>query len=366
MSLARSIYYKDDPHPLQNINLYKKNILQSITIMPNKYTKAHRTENLGGPTDARPTALQIVKDEHLINNMPDKVFLITGVSAGIGTETALALAATGAKVFGTARDLPKAQEACKSFLSPGRVELIEMDNTSLASVRSAAQTFLSKSKTLNVLVNNAGIMNTPYSKTSDGHESQFGTNHLAHFLLFNLLRPALLASSTPTFNSRVIDVSSSGHGAGEVQFNNYTFSNGARYDPWAGYGQSKTANIYMANEIENRYGKQGLHGLSLMPGGIWTNLQRHVPEEMMKEWKARPNVEDFMKSTEQGAATTVLAAVGKEYEGKGRLYLENCDTAELAEEGDLWGGGYMAHAFNKEKEGRLWRDSLEMVGLEGS
>ena len=333
--------------------------------MPNRYTEAHKKENLGGHTDARPTALQIIKDEDLINNMPDKVFLVTGVSAGIGTETARALAATGAKVFGTARDLTKAHSACKSFLSPGRVELIQMDNTSLASVRAAAETFLHKSPgKLNVIVNNAGIMAAPYGKTTDGHESQFGTNHLAHFLLFNLLKPTLLASSTPDFQSRVVNVSSAGHAAGQVQFGDYAFSNGATYSPWAGYGQSKTANIYMANEIENRYGKQGLHGFSLMPGGIWTNLQKHVPAEMMQEWKSRPNIEDFMKSPEQGAATTVLAAVGKEYEGRGRLYLEDCDVAEPTTNGSSMASGYVAHAFDKEKEGRLWKDSLGMVGLE--
>lgn len=332
--------------------------------MSGKYSGAHKPSNLTGPGDARPTALQIIKDEGLEGKMPDKVFIVTGASAGIGVETGRALAATGGKVFLTARDLKKAEVACKSFLEPGRVELLEMDNSSLASVRAAAETFLSKSKKLNVLVNNAGIMAAPYSKTVDGFENQLGTNHLGHFLFFILLKDTMLASSTPEFQSRVVNVSSSGHMAGEVQFDDYTFEKG-NYNPWAGYGQSKTANIYMANEIENRYGGKGLHGLSLNPGGIWTGLQKYIPEETMKEWKARPGVDKVLKSTEQGAATTVLAAVGKVYEGKGRLYLEDCDTAKPTVEGLETYEGYMEHAFDQEKEARLWKDSLGMVGLKG-
>ncbi|KAL2349720.1 hypothetical protein BJ546DRAFT_866137 [Cryomyces antarcticus] len=332
--------------------------------MTGKYSEAHRPDNLRGPGDARPTALQIIKDEGLEGKMTDKVFVVTGASAGIGVETGRALAATGGRVFLTVRDVKKGETACKSFLEPGRVELLHMDNNSLDSVRAAAKTFLGKSDKLNVLVNNAGIMATPAGKTADGFESQFGTNHLAHFLFFCLAKDTMLASSTPQSQSRVVNVSSSGHIAGEVQFGNYGFESG-NYNPWAGYGQSKTANIYMANEIENRYGAKGLHGLSLNPGGIWTGLQKYIPEETMEQLKSRPAVDNFMKSTEQGAATTVLAAVGKVYEGKGGLCLEDCDIAAPAKAADLGAQGHAAHAFDKEKEVRLWEDSLKMVGLTG-
>lgn len=327
--------------------------------MPGKYSEAHKLDNLRGPGDARPTAMQIIKDEGLQGKMTDKVFIVTGASAGIGVETGRALAATGGRVFLTARDMKKGETACKSFLEPGRVELLEMDNNSLDSVRAAAKAFLGKSDKLNVLINNAGIMAAPEGKTADGFESQFGTNHLAHFLFFCLVKDTMLASSTPQFQSRVVNVSSSGHMAGEVQFGNYGFESG-NYSPWAGYGQSKTANIYMANEIENRYGSKGLHALALNPGGIWTGLQKFIPAETMKQWKTRPNVENMLKSTEQGAATSVLAAVAKIYEGRGRLYLEDCAIAGVTENGDE---GYSAHAFDKEKEARLWDDSLKMVGL---
>ena len=327
--------------------------------MPGKYSEVHQVSNLRGPGDTRPTALQIIKDEGLEGKMTDKVFIVTGASAGIGVETGRALAATGGKVFLTARDLKKGEAACSSFLEPGRVELLEMDNNSLSSVRAAAATFLSKSSKLNVLINNAGIMAAPEGKTADGFESQFGTNHLAHFLFFCLVKDAMLASSTPSFHSRVVNVSSSGHRGGEVQFGNYGFESG-NYTPFRGYGQSKTANIYMANEIENRYGAQGLHGLALMPGGIWTGLQKYIPSEMMDKWKSTPNADNFIKSPEQGAATSVYAAVGGAYEGKGRMYLEDCDTAGPTVDGNL---GFSAYAFDKEKEARLWEDSLKMVGL---
>ncbi|KAH8597730.1 hypothetical protein B0O99DRAFT_660290 [Bisporella sp. PMI_857] len=328
-----------------------------------RYTESHKTENLKGPGDARPTALQIIKDNGLEGKLTDKVFIVTGGSAGIGVETGRALAATGGKVFLTVRDLKKGEEACASFLEPGRVELLEMDNNSLASVRQAAKTFLSKSSTLNVLVNNAGVMATPKGKTADGFETQFGINHLAHFLFFNLLKDTLLASSTPDFHSRVVNVSSSAHRVCGVNFGDYGYEK-TEYAPWLGYGQAKTANIYMANEIENRYGSQGLHGLSLHPGGIWTGLQKFVTEEQIKGWKSAPGVEAMMKSTEQGAATTVIAAVGKEFEGRGRLFLEDAEESTLTQSDNaLAGHGFAKYVFDKENEKQLWEDSLKLVRL---
>lgn len=183
----------------------------------------------------------------------------------------------------------------------------------------------------------------------DGFESQFGVNHSAHFLIFMLVKDTMLKSSSPDFASRVVNVSSSGHMAGEVQSGSHEFENG-NYGLWVGYGQNKTANIYMADEIENRYGIEGLHNLSLHPGGIWTGLQKSIPAETMAEWKKRPNVDNILKRPEQGAATSVLAAVGKEYEGKGRLHLENCITAKPMEDEE---DGYMAYASDREKEAEL-------------
>jgi len=206
-------------------------------------------------------------------------------------------------------------------------------------------------------------MATPYGHTADGFETQFGTNHLAHFLLFLLLRPLLLASASPAFPSRVVNLSSSGHRSGPVLFGDHGFENHP-YSPWAGYGQAKTANIYLANEIERRYGAKHLHGTSLMPGGIETGLQKYDVNSRRETWGGIPAVVDYMKSPAQGAATTVYAAVAEEWKDKGGKYLEDCAEATPwnPDEGVL-GLGYRDWAYNEEGEGRLWRDSLEMVGM---
>ena len=205
-------------------------------------------------------------------------------------------------------------------------------------------------------------MATPQGKTIDGFETQFGTNHLAHFLLFQLLKPLLLSSSTSSFNSRVIAVSSSGHRAGGIQFDDYNFEKSA-YDPWAVYGQSKTSNIYMANEIDRRYGAKGLHALSLHPGGIKTGLQDHLGAAMQEMMTKNQEVTRQMKSTEQGAATTVWAALSKELEGKGGSFLEDCAIAPPVQGSNPMAVGYAPHAYNEEGEKRLWADSCKMLGL---
>ena len=331
--------------------------------MSSRYADAHKT--LQGPGDSRPTALDIVRDEGLEGKLQDKVFLITGCSSGIGVETARALSATGAKLFLGVRDTAKGESVLSEILEPGRVELLKIDLNSLDSVRAAARTFLEKSKTLNVLVNNAGIMATPQGTTADGFETQFGTNHLAHFLLFQLLKPTLLASSTPEFHSRVVVVSSAEHRAGGVLFGDYGFQQTA-YNPRAAYAQSKTSNIYMANEIERRYGARGLHGLSLHPGGFKSALQKFVPAAIMERFMKDPDAVRYMKSVPQGAATTVVAAVSREWEGKGGRYLEDCGESQPVGEGPakLTHVGYAPHAYNEQGEKQLWVDSLRMVGVE--
>ena len=325
--------------------------------MSSRYAAVH--QNPKGPGDSRPTAIDIVNDEGLQGKLTDKVVLITGCSSGIGIETAKALNTTGARLFLGVRDITKGQAALSDILKPGHVELLKMDLNSLDSMRSAAEEFKKKSKTLNILINNAGVMATPEGKTADGFETQFGTNHLAHFLLFQLLKPTLLASSSPSFNSRVVCLSSSGHRAGGVRFDDYNFEKGD-YAPFVAYGQSKTANIYMANEIERRYGPKGLHGLSVMPGGIMTGLQVHVLEQLTASVEA---ARDFMKSPGQGAATTVYAALSKEWEGKGGRYLEDCQEAGEVEGTWSMAMGYHPRAFNEEGEKKLWADSLKFVGI---
>ncbi|EWZ86331.1 hypothetical protein FOWG_09908 [Fusarium oxysporum f. sp. lycopersici MN25] len=191
--------------------------------MPSKYADAHKSTN--GPGDARPTALQIIQDQGLGGKLTGKVFLITGCSSGIGVATAKALTTTGATLYLTARNIPAAQKALKSILKPGQVELIEINLSSLQSVKSGVKAFLKKSTTLNVLICNAGVIAIPnLTRTNNGFETQFGVNHLAHFLFFQLLESYMISSSSPSFNSRVVAVSSSGHRRGGLRLDDYNYN----------------------------------------------------------------------------------------------------------------------------------------------
>ena len=321
-----------------------------------------------GPGDARPTALQIVRDNDMEGKLVGKVAVVTGSSSGIGVETVRALAKTGVKLFLPVRSLDKAKAALGDFLSPEQMEFITMDQTSLDSVRNAAEAILSKTDKINILITNAGIMGVPEIQHSkDGYELQFATNHLSHFLLFQLLKPALLAASSPEFQSRVVAVSSDGHRNYALnKTGNYNFENGD-YNPWLAYAQSKTANIYMSNEIDRRYGSRGLHATSIHPGVIATGLGRYMTEEQVQGLLQDQGLAKYWKSYEQGTATTIWAAVGKEWEGKGGRYLSQCSEAPLGElESDRAGATHVKHTYDPEEESRLWKDSLVMVGVQGN
>ncbi|EHK42501.1 hypothetical protein TRIATDRAFT_86611 [Trichoderma atroviride IMI 206040] len=331
--------------------------------MTSRYASVHQIEALGGPGDARPTASQIVQDQQLVDKLSNKVILITGCSSGIGVETARALYLTGATLYLTARDTAKVEAALGDLIESPRVHVLHLDLDSLGSVRACAEEFKSKTARLNILIENAGVMACPEGRTADGFETQFGTNHLAHFLLFQLLRPMLLASSTPEFNSRVVIVASSAHYVSDVHFDNLSLEN--EYDPWKAYGQSKTANIWTANEIERRYHSKGLHAFSLHPGAIATDLLRHVDDDVKNGWQQNKYLDTYWKSPEQGAATSVWAALAKELEGKGGLYLDDCQIAGAhdASKTGPQGPGYKPWAYNPEGETKLWKMSLELLNL---
>ncbi|KAM3414440.1 hypothetical protein BST61_g9605 [Cercospora zeina] len=337
-----------------------------------RYAKAH--ENPTGPGDDRPTALEIVEDEGLIGKLHDKVFVVTGVSSGIGIETMRALYATGGHVFGTVRDIGKGQrvvdEVTSSTTKGGRIKLIEMDLESLASVKKGAEDILQQTDKVNILIANAGVMATPEGKTKDGFETQFGTNYVAHFYLFQLLKDSLLQSTTPDFPSRFVSVASTGHRAGPVRFDDMHFAQPQSYNEWLAYGQAKTANIWLANEVERRYGASGLHAPSVHPGGIATGLFQHMDPEVTKG-NMTPEVVAYMKNAEQGAATSVYAALSTEWAHKGGRYLSNCveQPPWAPRNGDKSNpvavdhDGYEAWAYDPERERRLWEESLSMVGL---
>ncbi|GJD01355.1 about the patent is no further information available [Colletotrichum higginsianum] len=331
-----------------------------IPVQLNRYTEAHKPENLRGPGDGRPTALQIVQDEGLVGKLAGRVALVTGVSSGLGAETLKALAATGATVFGTARDLDKARATLGDLSNAANVRLLKMDLASLASVREAAAEFSAQSDTLNLLVCNAGILQLDENaRTADGFEMHLGVNHFAHFLLFDLLKDIIVKSSTPGANSRVVTVTSSGHKIQGIRWDNMALE--GEYDASKAYGQSKTANLLMAVGVDRRF--EGVHGYSVHPGMALTGLQVEV-QEQMEAMKQNDDTYRNFKSADQCAATTVLAALSRELEGKGPLYLEDCEVKGETKENLGWGGeGYARWAWDKEEDDKLWELSSKLVAL---
>ncbi|PGH05695.1 hypothetical protein GX51_02855 [Blastomyces parvus] len=328
-----------------------------------RYAAVHA--NPQGVGDSRPTALQIVENEGMAGKLDGKVVVITGVSSGLGVETVRAMAATGATLYLTARDLDKAKAALSEIFNPETMHLVQMDQASLDSVRNAAKSILAKTDRVNILINNAGIMAVPdLQLTVDGYEAHFATNHLSHFLFFQLLKSAMLAGTSPEFQSRVVNMASSGHRAGGINpSDNYHYQKGD-YNPSLAYVQSKTANIYMANEIERRFGSLGLHATSVHPGGIATGLGRHLPAEYLQSLYQNQDLIKMFKNPEQGAATSVWAAIGKEWEGRGGRYLSDCAEAMPGEDDmNVWSATSVSYTYSPENEARLWKDSLHMVGL---
>lgn len=324
-----------------------------------------------GPGDARPTALQIVRDEASGDKLKGKMAIITGASSGIGVETARAMHEAGVGLYLAVRNIEQGKEIAKqlkasaaSIASDAPIDVLKLELDSLQSVRHFAEQFLKKNQALNILVCNAGVMATPEGQTKDGFETQFGINHLGHFLLFQLLKPCLLASASLSFPSRVVFVSSLGHRMSPIHFSDLDLKQQG-YNKWTAYGQSKTANIYLANEIERRYGSQGLHATSVHPGTIVdTNLSRHLDEEQRAQFRT-PAFQKILKSTEQGAATSVWAAIGREWEDKGGVYLEDCSISTPVDvpEPTLLDKGYGLHAYDQEAAEKLWDLSEKLVGF---
>ncbi|KAL4874320.1 NAD(P)-binding protein [Aspergillus karnatakaensis] len=339
----------------------------------NPYAAQHASPQ--GPGDSRPTALQIIQDNNLLDAWGDKVALVTGGTSGIGLETALALHATGARVFITARDEKKGADAVEHIRAhstgKGGVEFITLDLDSLDSVKEGAREFLRRSSRLNILVNNAGIMAVPYTLTATGPERHFAVNHLAHFTLTLSLLPTLLSTSksaaSPDFASRIIQVSSSSHRFSTVDVADLTYEK-LPYDKFLAYGASKTAMIWTANQLNRLYSSRGVHALSVHPGGIWSGLQRHLDaeSESVAAWKEDEELGRHMKSAAQGAATTVWGATAGVLEGVGGVYLAECKVARESRMEDRFSAlddGFAAYAFDEEGERGLWEVSLGLAGV---
>jgi NAD(P)-dependent dehydrogenase (short-subunit alcohol dehydrogenase family) len=304
-------------------------------------------------------------------DLHDKRILVTGVSAGLGVETARALAAHGASVIGAARDLEKAKQAIAdarrdATVAGGSIDLVELDLASLDSVRACADKLLAQGKPLDVIIANAGVMATPFGKTADGFETQFGTNHLGHFVLVNRLE-SLIPSG-----GRVIVLASSGHRFADVDLDDLGFER-TPYDPFIAYGRAKTANILFAVAFDQRHRARGVRAAAVHPGGIHTELARHMDESQMTALLERINSQlasegkgPFQfKTVPQGAATSVWAAVVAAAEDVGGRYCENCHVSEVVADDVVItpvSEGVRRYALDAANAAALWRKSEEMVG----
>ena len=289
-----------------------------------------------------------------------KTILVTGVSAGLGVETARALSAHGARVVGTARDLDKARAATAHI--PG-IALVELDLASLASIRAAADALNAKGEPFDVVIANAGVMATPFGKTADGFETQFGTNHLGHFVFVNRIAPLIRDGG------RFVSLASAGHRFSDVDLDDPNFETSA-YDPWLAYGRSKTANVLFAAEFDRRHKGRGVRATAVHPGGIQTELSRHMTPDMVEAMLA--SIETIrnadgspfeFKTIPQGAATSVWAGVIAPADAVGGQYCEDCHVAGLTETAGMdLRGGVRAYALDPERARALWTLSEHMAG----
>jgi NAD(P)-dependent dehydrogenase (short-subunit alcohol dehydrogenase family) len=303
-------------------------------------------------------------------NLKGKRILVTGVSAGLGVETARSLAAHGAHVLGAARDLNKAKAATEQVRKAaaahgGSFNLIELDLANLKSVRACADGLLAKGEPFDVVIANAGVMATPFGHTADGFETQFGTNHLGHFVLVNRI------ASLIRDGGRLINLSSSGHRYANVDLDDPNFER-TPYEPFVAYGRSKTANILFAVAFDKRHRGRGVRAAAVHPGGIRTELGRYVEpgriekivEEINQQLSAKGEGPFQWKSIPQGAATSVWAAVVAPAEEIGAQYCENCHIGRIVPDDvpiTAISEGVRGYALDPNNAEALWKKSEELV-----
>jgi NAD(P)-dependent dehydrogenase (short-subunit alcohol dehydrogenase family) len=304
-------------------------------------------------------------------NLKGKRILVTGVSAGLGVETARSLAAHGAQVVGAARDLTKAKAATEQVRKDaathgGSFELFELDLANLKSVRACADGLLAKGTSFDVIIANAGVMATPFGHTADGFETQFGTNHLGHFVLVNRI------ASLIRDGGRLINLSSSGHRYANVDLDDPNFER-TPYEPFVAYGRSKTANILFAVEFDRRHRSRGIRGAAVHPGGIRTELDRYIDssrldkivEEINQQLAAQGKGPFQWKTIPQGAATSVWAGVVASADEIGGRYCENCHVGQIVPDDvtiTAISEGVRGYALDAKNAEALWKKSEELVG----
>ncbi len=284
--------------------------------------------------------------------------VVTGAASGIGVETARALAGAGAHVTLAVRNTDAGEQTARDLTATTGNADVDVRHLDLADRASIAAFTDAWSGPLHILVNNAGVMASPEERTPEGWERQFATNHLGHFALALGLHPALAAAG----NARIVALSSSAHRLSPVVFEDIHFEH-REYDPWLAYGQSKTANVLFAVEATKRWAADGITANALMPGAIRTNLQRYVEDDpaTQERWAEAERSGTFhWKSTEQGAATSVLVATSPRLEGVGGRYFEDCNEAAV-DDSDRPRPGVRSYALDPEAAGRLWEVSLNLI-----
>ncbi|WP_284945683.1 SDR family NAD(P)-dependent oxidoreductase [Acidisoma cladoniae] len=298
-------------------------------------------------------------------DLTGKRILVTGVSAGLGVETARTLAAHGAQVVGAARNLDKARgatELVRAQAAPGGgLELVELDLASLASVRACADALVADGRPFDLIIANAGVMACPKGQTADGFETQFGTNHLGHFVLVNRIATLM----TP--GARLVNLASAGHRFSDVDLEDPNFEH-TEYTEFGAYGRSKTANILFAVEFDRRHKAHGVRATAVHPGGIRTELGRHmnpahfqVMLDGINAANAAAGKPPFaFKTIPQGAATSVWSGIVASADEVGGLYCEDCHVAEPSEGTDLV--GIRSYALDPDRARALWAKSEQMVG----
>jgi NAD(P)-dependent dehydrogenase (short-subunit alcohol dehydrogenase family) len=304
--------------------------------------------------------------------------VITGAASGLGFESARALAAHGASVTVLARSQERADgatAALATLVPDASFEAGVVDLADLATVRAFAERYLADHDAIDVLINNAGVMACPFTRTADGFEMQFGTNHLGHFALTALLAPAVLRGDAP----RVVTLSSAGHSRSDVDLEDPNFAT-TEYSAWLAYGRSKTANALFARELARRGGPRGVLSFSVHPGAIMTPLGRHLTEDLMNEMAAftrqraanatpdddATGADDNQgglrfKTMEAGAATQVWAATAPELAGHNGAYLADCGLGVLG--ADPGTNGFLDYLLDDDHAEALWTLSEELVGL---
>lgn len=327
--------------------------------------------NLGATSTVQLGATSTAEDVLSGINLRGKRILVTGVSAGLGLETARALAAHGAQVVGAARDLSKAEAATAQVrkdaaVNGGGFELIELDLADLKSVRACADRLLAKDEPFDVVIANAGVMATPFGHTADGFETQFGTNHLGHFVLVNRIARLIRAGG------RLINLSSAGHRFSNVDLEDPNFER-TPYEPFIAYGRSKTANILFAVAFDKRHRGRGVRAAAVHPGGIQTELGRHLDSSQMQQiieginqQLAEEDQGPFQwKTIPQGAATSVWAAVVAPADQIGGRYCENCHVGHIVPDHvtiNAVSEGVRGYALDPRNAEALWKKSEELVG----